>query len=177
MPGLSLKRLTVALLPVAMVAAPTDPVPWQDEKQRLVHLMDAFVCLSEGHEFLHIMMGEAEGDPVTAYQEFRLLLSEHGANPELISVRLAFGRITDPSNPGKAGAAELDALVDQLQLACQFGYQGVFKGYGITRDLPTTKKELVPLMREIRGLHDLTELKGMMDKRGRKEGTDELGSR
>lgn len=109
------------------------------------------------------MMGEEDGDPAKAYVQFGKLLEANSGNPELASVRLAFDRITDPSDPVDTGAAELDALVDYLQISFQFGHQAIFKAYGHFGEVPTTRKGLEPLKQKIAALKKWTDLKSVFE--------------
>ena len=130
----------------------------QKEKEKLLNLIDAFTLLSETHDLLHIMMGEEDGDPAVAYDEILTALAQHDANPELLSIRLAFQRISDSSHPENSGAAELDALVDYQQVAFQFGYQAILKAYGYSGKIPTSSRELGKLSLKIQALEDLNQL-------------------
>ena len=109
------------------------------------------------------MMGEENGDPAKAYVDFEKLLYENADNTELASVRLAFDRITDPSDPVNTGAAELDALVDYQQISFQFGHQAIFKAYGYFGEVPTTRKGLEVLKEKITTLKEWTELKSVFE--------------
>ncbi|MFQ6675503.1 MAG: hypothetical protein ACE5LH_04065 [Fidelibacterota bacterium] len=148
----------LAIVFLALFQNPHDRDLQVQEKEKLLNLIDAFMFASDTHELLHIMMGEETGDPTAAYREFSRRLADHDRNPELLSVRLAFRRISDPSHPEKTGAAELDALVDYHQLAFQFGYQAIFKAYGYFGEIPTSNRELARLSDRIRDLEDLQQL-------------------
>ena len=156
----------IRLLSVLLVASAiltSQAVAHEDERQRLLHLINGFLLLSESHELLHIMMGEEDGDPAKAYVEFEKLLQENADNSELASTCLAFDRITDPSDPVNTGAAELDALVDYQQISFQFGYQAIFKAYGYFGEVPTTRKGLEALKEKIAALKEWTELKSVFE--------------
>jgi hypothetical protein len=156
-----IRLLPVLLAASTLVAAQTSA--HEAERRQLLNLIDGFLLLSESHDLLHIMMGEEDGDPAKAYVQFGKLLEANSDNPELASVRLAYGRIGDPSNPVNTGAAELDALVDYLQISFQFGHQAIFKAYGHFGEVPTTRKGLEPLKKKIAALREWTELKSVFD--------------
>ncbi|MFQ6673934.1 MAG: hypothetical protein ACE5GH_04005 [Fidelibacterota bacterium] len=156
-----LKRLALFSLILGQLVFPSDA--YLAEKTRLLNLMDAFMFLSETHDLLHVMMGEKEGDPAAAYNDFSTRLREHDGNPELLSVRLAFRRISDRSSPEASGAAELDALVDYQQFSVQFGYQAIFKAHGCSGEIPTSSRELARLSRKIEPLKDLDQLKTLFE--------------
>lgn len=132
---------------------------YETERVQLRNLINGFIFLSQTHELLHIMVGENSGDPAVAYDQFRDLLEHNRKNPELLSVVLAFDRITDPYSPRNTGAIELDALVDHLQMSFQLGYQAIFKAYGYFGEVPSSREGLQLLKKKIEVLEDWTELK------------------
>ena len=156
-----IRLLSVLLVAFTLLVPQT--VAYENERQRLLNLIDGFLLLSDSHELLHIMMGEEDGDPAKAYIEFKKLLQENADNPELASVRLAFYRITDPFDPVNTGAAELDALVDYQQISFQFGHQAIFKAYGYFGEVPTTRKGLEVLKEKISTLKEWTKLKSVFE--------------
>ena len=91
------------------------------ECAKLLNMIEGFFFASETHNLLHIMLGEEEGDPESAYAEFADQLARHEQNPELVSVTLAFHRLADARRPQNAGADERDALVDYQQLPSNSG--------------------------------------------------------
>lgn len=156
-----IRLLPVLLAATTLVAAQTEA--HENERRQLLNLIDGFLLLSESHDLLHIMMGEEDGDPAKAYVQFGKLLERNAGNPELASVRLAYDRIGDPSDPVDTGAAELDALVDYLQISFQFGHQAIFKAYGYFGEVPTTRKGLEPLKQRIVTLEEWTDLKSVFE--------------
>ena len=102
--------------------------PYLDERQILKQKSEAFQFLSTYHHQLHVMIGEEEGLPETAYKEVSDAI-EGSDNDELKPFKSAIMRI-DNLDPESDEVRRLDYLVDYYQSGLSLQIEGILRAYG-----------------------------------------------
>ena len=98
------------------------------EREIFQQKFSAFKILSDNHDYLHIMMGEHEGNRQEAFANFSASIINED-NPELTPVHAALKRIENVNNDSLL-VRRLDALVDYYQSGLSIQLEAMFKSYG-----------------------------------------------
>ena len=98
------------------------------EREIFQQKFSAFKILSDNHDYLHIMMGEHEGNVQEAFTNFSTSIIKEN-NPELTPVRTALKKIENVNNDSLL-VRRLDALVDYYQSGLSIQLEAMFKSYG-----------------------------------------------
>ena len=101
------------------------------EREIFQQKFSAFKILSDNHDYLHIMMGEHEGNVQEAFTNFSTSIIKEN-NPELTPVRTALKKIENVNNDSLL-VRRLDALVDYYQSGLSIQLEAMFKSYGYYR--------------------------------------------
>jgi len=101
------------------------------EREIFQQKFSAFKILSDNHDYLHIMMGEYEGNRREAFSNFSTSIMNEN-NPELTPVRAALKRIDNVNNDSLL-VRRLDALVDYYQSGLSLQLEAIFKSHGYHR--------------------------------------------
>ena len=99
-----------------------------------IQKLGALKFLSEYHDQLHVMIGEEEGDPDKAFEEFSSALRKNN-NSELIPVREALGKIKSFSVSSDE-VMKLDYLVDYYQSGLSLQVEAILRGNGYLKTFP-----------------------------------------
>tara|TARA_Y100001936_G_C16030793_1_gene645408 strand:+ start:1130 stop:1561 length:432 start_codon:yes stop_codon:yes gene_type:complete len=98
------------------------------EREIISEKISAFNILSDNHDYLHVMMGEYDGNKQEAFDKFNGIIAMED-NSELLPIKKALSRITSV-NKDSLLVNRLDALVDYYQSGLSIQIEAIFKGYG-----------------------------------------------
>lgn len=104
------------------------------EREIFKQKLEAFQFLSKYHHQLHIMIGEEEGNPEKAFDEFVLGINKIN-NPELKPVKNALERVK-PYKAESDPVLRLDYLVDYYQSGLSLQVEAMLKTYGFLKVVP-----------------------------------------
>ena len=104
------------------------------EREIFKQKLEAFQFLSKYHHQLHIMIGEEDGDPEKAFDEFILGMNKIN-NPELKPVENALERVK-PYKAGSDPVLRLDYLVDYYQSGLSLQVEAMLRAYGFLKVVP-----------------------------------------
>ena len=104
------------------------------EREIFKQKLEAFQFLSKYHHQLHIMIGEEDGDPEKAFDEF-ILGKNKINNPELKPVENALERVK-PYKAGSDPVLRLDYLVDYYQSGLSLQVEAMLRAYGFLKVVP-----------------------------------------
>jgi len=104
------------------------------EREIFKQKLEAFQFLSKYHHQLHIMIGEEEGNPEKAFDEFVLGINKIN-NPELKPVENALERVK-PYKAESDPVLRLDYLVDYYQSGLSLQVEAMLKAYGFLKVVP-----------------------------------------
>ena len=104
------------------------------EREIFKQKLEAFQFLSKYHYQLHIMIGEEEGNPEKAFDEFVLGINKIN-NPELKPVKNALERVK-PYKAESDPVLRLDYLVDYYQSGLSLQVEAMLKTYGFLKVVP-----------------------------------------
>ena len=104
------------------------------EREIFKQKLEAFQFLSKYHHQLHIMIGEEEGNPEKAFDEFVLGINKIN-NPELKPVENALERVK-PYKAESDPVLRLDYLVDYYQSGLSLQVEAMLKTYGFLKVVP-----------------------------------------
>ena len=98
------------------------------EREIISEKISAFNILSDNHDYLHVMMGEYDGNKQEAFDKFNGIIAMED-NSELLPIKKALSRITSV-NKDSLLVNRLDALVDYYQSGLSMQIEAIFRGYG-----------------------------------------------
>ena len=104
------------------------------EREIFKQKLEAFQFLSKYHHQLHIMIGEEDGDPEKAFDEFVLGINKIN-NPELKPVKNALERVK-PYKAESDPVLRLDYLVDYYQSGLSLQVEAMLKTYRFLKVVP-----------------------------------------
>ena len=104
------------------------------EREIFKQKLEAFQFLSKYHHQLHIMIGEEDGDPEKAFDEF-ILGKNKINNPELKPVENALERVK-PYKAGSDPVLRLDYLVHYYQSGLSLQLEAMLRAYGFLKVVP-----------------------------------------
>ena len=104
------------------------------EREIFKQKLEAFQFLSKYHHQLHIMIGEEEGNPEKAFDEFVSGVNKIN-NPELKPVENALQRVK-PYKAESDPVLRLDYLVDYYQSGLSLQVEAMLRAYGFLKVVP-----------------------------------------
>ena len=104
------------------------------EREIFKQKLEAFQFLSKYHHQLHIMIGEEDGDPEKAFDEFVAGVNKIN-NPELTPVKNALERVK-PYKVESDPVLRLDYLVDYYQSGLSLQVEAMLRAYGFLKVVP-----------------------------------------
>ena len=104
------------------------------EREIFKQKLEAFQFLSKYHHQLHIMIGEEDGDPEKAFDEFVAGVNKIN-NPELTPVKNALERVK-PYKVESDPLLRLDYLVDYYQSGLSLQVEAMLRAYGFLKVVP-----------------------------------------
>ncbi len=104
------------------------------EREIFKQKLEAFQFLSKYHHQLHIMIGEEDGDPEIAFEEFVSGVNKIN-NPELKPVKNALERVK-PYKSQSDPVLRLDYLVDYYQSGLSLQVEAMLRAYGFLKVVP-----------------------------------------